>query len=94
MASFEDTLTKKGFRILYAPDIHHFTKFLAPEETIQCQSETQFINEALLVNSTGAYKGANAVYVNGWVSFYAITVDNRTNRALGYEYTPPLFRIP
>ena len=92
VASFKSTLQKDGFTIISAVDGDFM--FLPPEETIHCQNETQFIYEAFLTNSTGQSRGGNTVYLLDSLHFYAITVDNRTFEPLGYEYTPPLFRIP
>jgi hypothetical protein len=93
VASFKDTLQKDGFRVISASDFLGFRDFmfLPPEITIHCQNQTQFIYEARLTNSTGEGGGDSILYLLDGVHFYAITVDNY--ESLGYEYTPPLFRI-
>ena len=95
VASFKDTLQKDGFTVISASDFLGFRDFmfLPPEITIHCQNETQFIYEARLANSTGVFGGGSTLYLLDGVHFYAITIDNETRETLGYEYTPPLFRI-
>ncbi|MGA2308296.1 MAG: hypothetical protein ABSG57_01955 [Candidatus Bathyarchaeia archaeon] len=93
VASFKDTLQKDGFTVIAASDFFGFRDFmfLPPEITIHCQNQAQFIYEARLANSTGEWD--NVLYLLDSVHFYAIRIDNYTNEFLGYEYTPPLFRI-
>jgi hypothetical protein len=93
IASFKDTLERDGFRVISARDFFGFRDFmfLPPQITIHCQNETQFIYEARLTNSTGEWGGSSILYLLDGVHFYAITIDDRTREALGYEYTPPLF---
>jgi len=91
VGSFEGKLQEIGFEINHAssriaPDL----QFLPPQETVVCQNQTQFIQEALLVNSTGIFRGSSTVFLLDGVHFYAITTDNRTSMILGYEYTPSL----
>ena len=87
VASFKDKLQKIGFQIIPDSTLAIDFQFLPYKITIVCQNQTQFIQEALLVDSTGRL----IVYLVDGVHFYSdISRDNRTGEFLGYEYTPPL----
>ena len=84
VASFGETLRKDGFPIVQASD-GSFPSFLwmPPQNVITCQNQTQFVNEARSLNTTGMFLGN--IYELGIFHFYAV----RSDTMLAYEYTPP-----
>jgi hypothetical protein len=84
-ASFRDTLQKDGFTTIQATSAPPDFDWLPPPTSISCQNQTQFINEARSLNTTGRLLGGNYIYQLDIVHFYAVTPD--TNFA--YEYTLP-----
>jgi hypothetical protein len=84
-ASFRDTLQKDGFTIIQATGAHFDFLWLPPPTSISCQNQTEFINEARSLNTTGRLLGGNFIYQLDIFHFYAVTPD--TNFA--YEYTLP-----
>lgn len=85
VASFRDTLLKDGFTIIQATGAHADFLWLPPPTSISCQGQTQFINEARSLNTTGRLLGGNFIHQLDIFQFYAVTPD--TNFA--YEYTLP-----
>jgi hypothetical protein len=81
--SFKETLQKDGFTIIQAFDGDFL--FLPPLTSITSQNQTQFINEARSLNTTGRLLGGNFIYQLDIFRFYAVTNDTM----FAYEYTLP-----
>jgi hypothetical protein len=81
--SFRETLQKDGFIIIQASDGSFL--WLPPLTSVTCQNQTQFINEARSLNTTGRLLGGNSIYQLDIFRFYAVTQDT----TFAYEYTLP-----
>lgn len=84
--SFRETLQKDGFTIIQAKSgpIPSFL-WLPPRARISCQDQTQFINEASSLKTTGQLLGGNYIYQVDIFQFYAVTSDID----FAYEYVLP-----
>jgi hypothetical protein len=86
VGSFRETLQKDGFTIIQATSwpIPSFL-WLPPRTSITCQNQTQFINEARSLKTTGQLLEGNFIYQLDTFQFYAVTSDIDS----AYEYTLP-----